>query len=566
MAFSAVLSMLCDQARPTCSQCTRAGRSCPGYRDELSLLFRDESQDVVRKAKEAKPPRVAPRLSKKKRTSCSFKNDTSLDDRVILGHATNVEASQHHYDCGPLMLRWISAPLKEQATNFFFANFAWLGASLMANGTLFAPNLESSLGGKALMAGVASIGCATLSNIHNAPELNISARENYTAALRLVGRALEDPTQAKTDLTFTASILLGIFEVVTCRSATTIDNWTSHVSGAMALFQLQGAARLKDEAGMRMFHQLRNQILISCLQTKRHVPAVVLELSKKAASLKAPDATYTDQLTDIVAKLCNLRADIASKSITKNSEIFSAACSIECELSAWVNSLPSTWAYSTTQDTREYHKVKNEWNDLYPYNGRYHVYGDLWMCNAWNNYRAARILVNEIILARLRLMHSQPTAVSSSSEFGVQCANIRSTLRQLAADVCYSIPYACGNVNGSNHIDVEDVYISKSSIGGFIVLWPLFLAASVDGWDRVVGEWCIECFRWIGRTLGIGQALAMIDILRMNTGIVRWMDFMHQEIRETASGNEANDLPIDNGEPWWDWEMVKQEMQLCISR
>lgn len=306
--------------------------------------------------------------------------------------------------------------------------------------------------------------------------------------------------------------------------------------------------------------------LISCLQTKRHVPTFVLELSKKAASLKAPGAAYIDQLTETVAKLCNLRADIASKSISENSEIFSAACSIECELSAWVNSLPSTWAYTTNHVSQGNHKVKADWNGLYPYNGRYHVYGDLWMCNAWNNYRAARILVNEIILTRLRLMHSKSTAVSLSSEFEVQCTNIRSTLRQLAADVCYSVPYACGNVSGADHIDVDDISIPKPSIGGFIILWPLFLAASVDGWDRMVGEWCLECFRWIGRTLGIGLALAMIEIIRMNTAIVRWMDDMHQEAPENTSEDEGHDLSIENGQGWWDWEMVGQDMQLCIRR
>lgn len=207
------LGFQCDQTRPACLQCTRANRACPGYRDELSLLFRDETQDVVRKAKETRLSKAASHLSKKKRTSCSFENGANSDKRVILRPATAVESQRYNYDCDPLRLRWISAPITEQATNFFFANFAWLAASLMQKGVLFAPNLDDSLGGKALMAGVASIGSATLSNIHNAPEFHVSARENYIAALRLIKGALADTSQAKTDLTFTASILLGIFEV-----------------------------------------------------------------------------------------------------------------------------------------------------------------------------------------------------------------------------------------------------------------------------------------------------------------------------------------------------------------
>ncbi len=41
----------CDQGRPTCSQCAKGNRACPSYQDELSLMFRDESEQVVRKAK-----------------------------------------------------------------------------------------------------------------------------------------------------------------------------------------------------------------------------------------------------------------------------------------------------------------------------------------------------------------------------------------------------------------------------------------------------------------------------------------------------------------------------------
>lgn len=36
--------------KPECSQCLRLGKSCPGYRDQLSLMFRDESTKVIQKA------------------------------------------------------------------------------------------------------------------------------------------------------------------------------------------------------------------------------------------------------------------------------------------------------------------------------------------------------------------------------------------------------------------------------------------------------------------------------------------------------------------------------------
>jgi hypothetical protein len=40
----------CDRKTPECTQCTRVGKKCPGYRDQLSLMFRDESDKVIQKA------------------------------------------------------------------------------------------------------------------------------------------------------------------------------------------------------------------------------------------------------------------------------------------------------------------------------------------------------------------------------------------------------------------------------------------------------------------------------------------------------------------------------------
>ena len=41
----------CDRKDPACSQCRRVSKECPGYRDELNLLFRDENEKTLRKAR-----------------------------------------------------------------------------------------------------------------------------------------------------------------------------------------------------------------------------------------------------------------------------------------------------------------------------------------------------------------------------------------------------------------------------------------------------------------------------------------------------------------------------------
>lgn len=41
----------CDEKRPTCGNCKKSGRECPGYPDEFDLVFRDENKAMARKAK-----------------------------------------------------------------------------------------------------------------------------------------------------------------------------------------------------------------------------------------------------------------------------------------------------------------------------------------------------------------------------------------------------------------------------------------------------------------------------------------------------------------------------------
>ncbi|KAM0260035.1 hypothetical protein ACHAQJ_002959 [Trichoderma viride] len=61
----------CDQKEPGCGQCTKRRIDCPGYRNMVDLMFRDESNDVIKKATTAKPRikklkhgvRAAPKLN-----------------------------------------------------------------------------------------------------------------------------------------------------------------------------------------------------------------------------------------------------------------------------------------------------------------------------------------------------------------------------------------------------------------------------------------------------------------------------------------------------------------------
>lgn len=43
----------CDEVRPSCTQCRKSSRVCPGYPDEFDLIFRNETAAVKRRAQRA---------------------------------------------------------------------------------------------------------------------------------------------------------------------------------------------------------------------------------------------------------------------------------------------------------------------------------------------------------------------------------------------------------------------------------------------------------------------------------------------------------------------------------
>ncbi|KAJ5992501.1 hypothetical protein N7451_008225 [Penicillium sp. IBT 35674x] len=69
----------CDKAVPECGQCWRTGQKCPGYRDPSSLIFRDESTQVINRA----------RSKVSKRTSAATPTDCLSVERTAPSQALN---------------------------------------------------------------------------------------------------------------------------------------------------------------------------------------------------------------------------------------------------------------------------------------------------------------------------------------------------------------------------------------------------------------------------------------------------------------------------------------------
>jgi Fungal specific transcription factor domain len=109
----------------------------------------------------------------------------------------------------------VPAHPKDQAISFFCCKYQWIGASSMiiSGRDYSAPEVQASE--KALLAGITSVGMATLAAIQNSQDLHLLAQKEYVSALKLTNTALGNVTTAKADSTLVAVLLLAMFEVCT---------------------------------------------------------------------------------------------------------------------------------------------------------------------------------------------------------------------------------------------------------------------------------------------------------------------------------------------------------------
>lgn len=306
--------------------------------------------------------------------------------------------------------------------------------------------------------------------------------------------------------------------------------------------------------------------VVSCLQKNIHVPPFLLECPRAVILSQPQTSACADALLKIIAKVANLRADMKFKIIIDGTEILSTASMIDAELTAWLATVPPGFSYTTV----ELPAVDNTWftsrcRGLSPYSNQYHVYADIWICAAWNYYRCARILIGEVIATQLKRLSEKSPSVCSLNDFQTRYRNVHATLRQTAIDVCCSVPFcfgAAGTGTGTGTgigrtVKPKDLtsFVPDlgNHVGGMILLWPLVLAGIVEGAGHPLRKYTIHALKLIGNTMGISQALALMDALESDLLVFGFdgNDDDYDDCADAGPGAStgAGDLDLDQGEP-----------------
>ncbi|KAJ8100849.1 hypothetical protein POJ06DRAFT_280873 [Lipomyces tetrasporus] len=274
----------CDQVEPSCSQCLRANKTCPGYRDQLVLLFREQSEEVARKVY-------------RQRASCSRKANGATPVHEPLLNAP-----------------YLTNPsLEEEGIKFLLEHY------------LIIPSFTAL-----------------------DPSLMIFARQKYVSALRMTISSIQNSVQAGLDQTLRAVILLGIFEVtksVTCDTSS-MDSWARHFDGAAAILKVRdvsGALRIDGAINVLL---IWFQIATGYIQRRRHLPVEMIEYPEWCREYLSELEQPACSLAGIVTKFTALWASVGHRMPASSNNIIRSALDLESDLKNWAMDIPESWVFN----------------------------------------------------------------------------------------------------------------------------------------------------------------------------------------------------------------------------
>ena len=454
------------------------GETCPGYRDEWELVFRDQTTHTIRRSKK-KSAKVAA--------------------------STKVARS-------PLPA-WDFAPsLDEVGVNFFLQDFVTGGRSPSRGYLNYIPTVYSADAEQpTLIASMAAVGLVALAT--QQPELVSHARAKYSEAIRLVNNALASPVEAVKDSTLMSVISLGVFEHVS-----NFDSWVRHVKGAAALVVARGKSQFTNPASILMFNQVRADMSAACVQTIQPFPDDMRELQEEAA--KHIDTSSASWLVGVLSTRCiTLFADVTKNNVDTSESDFipwsyflEEAIALQDDFQHALALLAIQQPYTTTLGS-------SGDRDSIIYNGRYDLYETAWAMRVWNNSRLLEIIVCEIVCWLINKVLTRESAPPGLTHKKLQLKLQQSlqVMSKLGEDILASVPQGLGYISMPESPKSPDSSCHASVSGGYMLTWSLYTVGKSPVVNDKTRQWVIKRLQGIAKSSGIAMALELAqDIVKID--------------------------------------------------
>ncbi|KAK4123914.1 hypothetical protein N657DRAFT_573304 [Parathielavia appendiculata] len=460
----------CDQREPGCGQCEKRQQKCPGYRNLVDLMFRDESSHVIKKAKArarkkannlgisrpATPSDSEGRLSvtpepRSRPLSVivpptplsmdSASRDSEQPDDTLMspesGNWPMTPPMAQLYSLAPtcqedgfayFFSRYVTAEEMPSHQRFDFLPDVWKPSSSAANAQI-----------DGVLASMTAVGLMGLASTSQSPCLMDAARKSYGTALRLINHALQDPAEAVKDSTMLSILILGVFEMMAenTQRTMTVETFQEHVKGAEALAVMRGPAQFKTRAGRRMFSMLCQRVIISCVQRNEPMPDSLIELWHQmcqSAEAENPSRRFMPLLFQVL----QVRSEIHSGFLSDPETIVDRLLAIDQQLENLTNQLPPSWKHRAFE-VKMYHPAV--------FGGICHLYASHHHANVWNHILTTRILLLETVLCKISQDLASFCPILDSARYLEEYRKARRKLKHMVRDIVASVPQQLGLMN-----------------------------------------------------------------------------------------------------------------------
>ncbi|KJZ72389.1 hypothetical protein HIM_08192 [Hirsutella minnesotensis 3608] len=503
----------CDETKPTCKQCSKSHRICPGYKDEFDLVFRNETQATERRARKASKKAVFQKYGKDAVCADGFSSS--------LSPASSADSS--------IIQTIPQFPVEEQAACHFVSNFVLVPVQGSVRGFMefVVPLMKMDDIPQHFKYAFEACSLASLNNrVGTGNDFEKESLGKYTKALSATYAALRDPEVAKQDATLGSVLLLGLFENITARHVGMLA-WGSHIEGAIQLAKARGRKQLRTKVGLAMFIAVRTQMIIHSLSTSK-CPVMGADWWMND-TIRDEHASECQRLNIIIGELraeANrlLAAPTRSVDHVEKVSALMTRCKVHDQACAdWATNLPEyflpkTVAWENRVPHKDYTKA-----EVYP--GRVDAYQDLWVTSIWNMMRCSRMVLASIIV-RCAAWVSAPVDYRTTPEY----ATAARTCANAIVDTIASIPYQLGwfakrrelldQANFSTFGCGEED--AQKGLGGYFVTWPL---SCIYGQDYITDSqrlWVQGRLEFIGTQLGVRYAHMLTEVnVRVPSMLIR---------------------------------------------
>jgi hypothetical protein len=265
-------------------------------------------------------------------------------------------------------------------------------------------------------------------------------------------------------------------------------------------------------------------------QWKRETPILAQLTQQIEEEQPRTGQCILDDLAKLGIKVTRLCADVKDGVIFQPREIIREALKVDADLVSVVLGAEEPWRYQSVAAPTPPSLISTMNSTIW--GSFYHVYYSVIACTVWNNYRAIRIIVHELICDTIKQLNSTTDSDRESPQHARLLIQCEQTMVQMVEDICASVPFCFGCELNPEDADKasSDTGLSSAAAalpvngsGGFTLMWPLLIAANSGVAPEDMRAWIAGCLDKIGHSMGINQALAMSGVLRKGMSVDAWL-------------------------------------------